>query len=577
MIWDFFCNGDICPVWQLPAVLLIAIGVLYFVPLLRSTIGLVRFSGEWVHVVNRPFGKLEVIISPVRNTFGNICMAGLSAWYLSSFVRDTNFDDYALIISAIIPIFLIACSFIHRKIRRKDYLSLMTLNSAFPDMDPHVFFDYIFSIRGVLSTHLPKTPSRLVPKQVIDYSRSMKKNKLPFSTKINGLWSTACIANLLQCACVYFDKKSVRNIAANLSIIWCHRIMHLIAGKITIECMCDENAFKQNMPKIFVFTHKSFFDFILAPFIALHIQKKSQYQGADDISVPLFLLAANHFKRNPIYNYVLGIGRMAERLGMIFVERDDSASATRAKRVIDASVEKLMAGNDISIFPQGTRAKPFFDLSGNRLDAGYYSTGSKRRMKTDGGYLKKGAAYIAVEGVLMASTKECLDNIMIVPVAMNGTANACPRGTSQVHMNRNIYVRVNQPIVVTQKDLYNAIGKSSDPQFEEKKRNFVMAVHKRIDASLRDASKINGELERRLLEHARHICDAFQMDELALAMKQWRGDDTLVHATLDAIFACKPEKWRIYVGELIYQLLHFGSRDAILAIRQRIVDHIPKV
>ena len=40
------------------------------------------------------------------------------------------------------------------------------------------------------------------------------------------------------------------------------------------------------------------------------------------------------------------------------------------------------------------------------------------------------------------------------------------------------------------------------------------------------------------------MLDTLQIEELAIAMKQWRGEDYLVYATLDCIYACKPRHWR---------------------------------
>jgi len=55
-------------------------------------------------------------------------------------------------------------------------------------------------------------------------------------------------------------------------------------------------------------------------------------------------------------------------------------------------------------------------------------------------------------------------------------------------------------------------------------------------------------------------------------MKPWRGDDSLLHATLDAIYACAPVRRRALLNELARLLINFASRNELLAFKGRVAD-----
>jgi hypothetical protein len=110
---------------------------------------------------------------------------------------------------------------------------------------------------------------------------------------------------------------------------------------------------------------------------------------------------------------------------------------------------------------------------------------------------------------------------------------------------------------------------------EKSKEAFACTVINRVDDALKSASKIHAELERRFFRDVRSLCDPLKFDEVAVAMKSWRGDDYLVHSIIDIIYTCKTDEQRKLAGKLIYMLLNFAERSEILEFRKTAAKLLP--
>ena len=293
---------------------------------------------------------------------------------------------------------------------------------------------------------------------------------------------------------------------------------------------------------------------------------------------PSFLLAKDHFRDNPLYYRILGIGKAAAALGMIFVERGEGGSAGRARRVVWEAAEKLVGeGMELGIYPQGTRAASCVGAEGKRLDSAYYTVGSPERIKRDGAHLKKGAAFIATESAMEIAAAGAEEELKIVPVAIRGTGIACPRGSRRVMAGVPLRLVVGEPISLSRDAVAGLKSPEQDePSCEAEERYFEFAhhLHHRIDTALKTAAQVHGTLERRFFEDIRDMLGAHELEEISLALKPWRGEDCLLHAVLDAVYACPPTEWRRLLGELTHLMLGFAPREEILAFKGRVADQI---
>ncbi|MBT3180922.1 MAG: 1-acyl-sn-glycerol-3-phosphate acyltransferase, partial [Deltaproteobacteria bacterium] len=354
----------------------------------------------------------------------------------------------------------------------------------------------------------------------------------------------------------------------SIATIWATRILQLIEGKLCIEGL--EKLHGKNSHTIFLFTHKSFLDFLIASLVPIITAMRSNSKRR----VPLFLLAMDHFKKNFILYRVIGIGKIAEALGMIFVNRSDSGNKDRATAVIESATKKLIYEDvDLAIFPQGTRVYPYPPQTDEPYEAGYYTVGSKDRLCSDGGHLKKGASFIATDVALSLASSGDSKPLKIVPVAIGGTAKACPRGKMRINSGIELRLTIGDPILLTASSVED-ITKSDSDKFESDRIEFATKLHNRIDSSLKDASKIHSELERRFFKDTHDMLDPLQMDEVALAMKTWRGDDYLVHAILDCIYTCPKKIWRQLLGELTHNMLNFTDRNGLLDFKGKVASNI---
>lgn len=204
------------------------------------------------------------------------------------------------------------------------------------------------------------------------------------------------------------------------------------------------------------------------------------------------------------------------------------------------------------------------------MDAGYYTAGSLRRLSRDGGHLKKGAAFIATDAAMALSRNGNGGQINIIPVVFVGAGSVLPRTSIKVQRGLQVKMRVGNPIIVTPE----AIGSLTNDANDDARMPFVTKLSGRIDDALKSEFRIHAELERRFFEDVRSLLDTLQIEELAIAMKQWRGEDYLVYATLDCIYACKPHHWRPMLGQLTHLILEDVPREDFLELKSRIAQHL---
>ena len=500
--------------------------------------------------LNKIFGGFEHLVRPFRDTIVTFYLATGALWHIWLGVQSGRWQDFAAAAAALL---LVSLGYFGLLWRRKDYLRLVEFAIRFPEIHPQEFFSYLLCLSGVVRYRLPNNPFFTINPANMDFRCGRKKGAVgPYSLLI-GVWSTVWITRLALMSLKFKGVEFLKCSASALSVILATRMIWLARARVVVE---NVDRIPNTGPFIYLFTHSSFLDFVLVPLVlASSMSTRSNF-------MPSFLLAKDHFRDNWLFYRFFGIGRVAEALQMIFVDRKSKDKKTSARDVSLKAVDKLLNDkSDLTIFPQGTRAVPFLGANGEYLGAGYYTVGSKNRIKRDGGHLKKGAAHIAADAAIELSKSEPNGEINLIPVAIDGAAKACPRGRMKIKPNVTIRLSVG-----------NIIKVKAPPNLEYSR--FVDELHVRIDDELKTAAHIHAELERRFFEDARKMADPINIEEIALAIKSWRGDDYLVHAILDAIYACPYKRRREFLLNLIHLLLEFSSRDELLALKAKIADGV---
>ncbi|MFH1829865.1 MAG: 1-acyl-sn-glycerol-3-phosphate acyltransferase [Pseudomonadota bacterium] len=545
--------------WMLPF-----LGALYLIPILRVIGYPLQYGGRIFMRINRLFGQWEHLIMLPRDTLITLYLVGAIIWH--AFVPATSMSEWMHAAAALAAALLIGTGAMQRSFRRRGHMALVEFARRNPSIHPQEFFDYLLCCSGIIRQVLPKLPYRTIDHTDMDFRNGRQGAWVGKGAKLNGLWSTAWLARLLTMASKDMGALELSEAGGALALVWSSRIAQVARARVTVEGR--EKILPGKGAEIYLFTHMSFLDFALAPLALV----ESPY-------APIFLLAKDHFRDNPIYYRILGIGRAAQALGMIFVERKKKSELNRAKEIVHEASEKLVTkGAGLAIYPQGSRAAPCIDREGRRLNSGYYTVGSRDRIKRDGGHLKKGAAHIAAEAALMLAEKGSDIEVRLIPVAITGTGIACPRGTSNILSNVHMSLRIGETIVIHPSGLeLIASPEDSRPtnQKEDAYFDFIHKLHSRIDVSLKTIARVHATLERRFFEDIRDMLDAIQHEEIAVAIKPWRGEDCLFYAILDTIYACPPARWRALHGELIHLLLNFAPRSELLAFKARIADEIP--
>lgn len=541
--------------WQLRPWMAWTLAALYAVPLLRLAGFPLECGGRFAMRINKLFGRWEHLAWPLRDTVVALWLIGGVVWQTWLGIEHGIWRHFLFAGAAIV---LLLAGWGMRGFRRSAHVRLLEFVGRFPAIHPQEFFDHLLCSAGAIRHRLPDAPFAEIDPGCLDFRRGAPSASLVNALSLAvGAWSTLWLARLVLLARHAGGPEFLRSAASALAVVWGARICQLAQAALTVEG-------REKLPhpggaEIFLFTHMSFLDFALAP-LALAARPYPGNLAAHN-HLPSFLLAKDHFRDNVLLYRVLGIGRAAEAMGMIFVDRRRPGTPERAERVAKAAAAELLEGHGaMAIFPQGTRAVAFAGVRGERLDGAYYTVGSRERISADGKHLKRGAAHIAAEAAHQVAEAGVVREvpIRIAPIAIAGTAIACPRKSMRLFTNIHLRLRAGDPIVV------DAAASAS-----------VEHLHARIDAALKGAGRVHAELERRFFEDMRGLVDPMQIEEIAIAMKPWRGEDYLVHAILDAIYACPAKRWRSFLGELVHALQNFATREELLAMKGRVAESVP--
>ncbi len=540
----------------------IVLSILFLIPALRLILLPFAFERRLAVRLSSLCGRLEYIVGWIRNGLAVpylVAGVGWNAYRWLGTWSERTWNDFAAY--GVGALALIVLNELFRSWKRESLINLLEFVRRYPQVHPQDFFTYYYAAHGCARCHLPGEPHRSINPLNVDFRGANQKLMLTAGRYLRGLRDATIIMKLVILAEKCRGREYAREVGSSIALVTSTREIQWMRAQILIEGI--EKLKNIDMPIIYCLNHTSVVDFTILPtLIAAH----KGTAGIDITNAPCFLLARDHFLENPFLYRLIGIGRAAEIFGMIFVERKRKSKA-KAQEVSTKAVQKLLSGNTpLAIYPQGSRARGKKSADGARLDAGYYTVGPLPRLEKEGGHIKKGAAFIATDTALEMLKRTMSGQVNVVPVAFIGAANVVPRESIRIQTGLTVMMRVGDPIIITP-EMVEHCKLEDDP---DAYRDFVQSLHQRIDQALKSTFRVHADLECRFFEDIRGVIDPLRMEELAIAIKQWRREDYLVYVLLDFIYALPAKEWRSLLGQLAHLILTDAPRDDFVAFQKKL-------
>ncbi|HEX5038067.1 MAG TPA: hypothetical protein VFX30_12990, partial [bacterium] len=203
---------------------------------------------------------------------------------------------------------------------------------------------------------------------------------------------------------------------------------------------------------------------------------------------------------------------------------------------------------------QGTRAVGNFGPDGERMDAGFYTTGTAKSLKDDLGHLKKGCAFLAIDTEMALATRGV--PVHLVFIGIDGTANLVPKGSFKVQTEQTVKFTVGDVFTLNAagvEGLEKPSGPTAENPAQEKYLALVDRIQHEINNGLVKALSLNEKLKTRFIREARE--DGFVPKEqiLVVAHKLQQTPDAFV--VLDRIYALPWEEQVVFLKSLSQDLI----------------------
>lgn len=449
---------------------------------------------------------------------------------------------------------LIALSFWSQSQKYLADLRLAEFLREHPRIHPDDFF-YLYKRElafGLPRLFLNKSFRDILP-QNADFrckSRAQIKSNILLFCLIDTMYFTYMVMIALR----KLGPDYAREVADPIANMWGKRMLSWARNSLVVEGL---EKFQGKAGKfLLIFNHKSSLDFVFT-FFAL-----SEVVVGERHLRPRFIVAKDHFKDNPLIYRVLGIGRAIEVLNMVFIERKNrKKSFENLKQAAKFMVDKDI---DIAIYPQGTRATGNFDRAGKRRDAGYYTTVSPKSLNKTRPHLKKGTAYLIFDTLQELHERDSSENLNLVFIGVDGTANTLPRGSLKVQTENQIRYVIGDILTLSPQVLNEILNEDQNGnEFEQARSHFVDQMHELIDQKLKEAMNLHVILKKRFLTDIKGALgyenDKIAMIAQALDEAAQYGDE--VFQIIDRIYSLPTQEWNGYLSQLCQILQGKPERD----------------
>ncbi len=567
------------------SIVLYIVAGFYLVPLLRCLNILVRgvlflkpqivtaHTHRHASIFRRFFGavfltvaRYEYVIHPLRHYLVTLPFRLLVATTLSLYIfGDFNLSLPTALFGALLVILDITTVF------HKDTTDLKAaqLLIVFREIHPTDFFNRYkleFAFGGIDMLDLSGLTA--VNPMLVDFTVDNRAT-LKLLPLFKGIVDTAYITHFCLKVHEVLGSDAVCNMVDSAGSLWGKRVLQLARGKMVVKGV--ENLHNKHGKFLLIFNHKSMFDFILT-FLAV-----SEIQVAGRLLRPRFILAKDHFRDNKIVYSVMGLGKLCEAMGMVFISRRERGkSFEELKRAAKFIVEKEV---DIAIYPQGTRAEASDDRSGKRRDAGFYTTIGKKPSAETLAHLKKGTGYLVYDTLCELNTSGLNEPLNLVFVGIKGAGATLPKGSLKVQTENTIEFIIDAPLTLSG-DVVLSIQNETDAAVQaEKMREFATDINTVISERLAAILGIHQTLATRYLTELKGQF-RYDNDKIALVQESLRKlskDSSVVFQILDRIYALPVAEWNGFLSALSQLLLDRPSPERLGALLTEVSESLLKV
>lgn len=565
--------------------LLIILGIFYLIPLFRLicvvTREIIPFSRKrlknqetseeknsiWVHWRRfvRFIANIEYVVFPFRSFFVGvptwIACVGLGSFYA---FNPPDAEGIRFFIILIAYSWLVLWS---NKQKVTTDLKILEYLRCYPQMHPTDFFSmykHELAFGGVdfTSNHRPRD---LLPNEC-NFRRNKRAIQSVFYL-VQCLFESAVIAHICLSGLKHIGQRYVFEVADAIGSIWGKRALQISQNSFAIKGSEKLNGKKGKF--IFIFNHKSSFDFVLT-FLAF-----SQISVNNRPVRPRFIVARDHFKDNPLAYRFFGIGKVCEAIDMVFIARKNrEQSILDLKQAARFIVEK---GIDIAVYPQGTRAVGNYDRALKRRDAGYYTTISKKDLTSDLAHLKKGTSYLILDTLKELQKRNTDENLHLVFVGIKGAATTFPKDKYKIQTENDIEFEIGQVVTMSPAVLDRVFATSATiEEHRENQAMFVNDINHLIDENLANVLQIRDTLTQRYLTELkgqfRYPQD--KIDAITEYLKIFSQKGDVIYQILDRIYSLPISDWNGYLSQLSQLLLEQSDLERLIVLLREVSEEL---
>lgn len=515
-----------------------------------------KFFPVSFHPALLKIGRWEYLLGPFRDRLLSVVLLGIVVYL---WLYESPLSEETLLASSLI-VFYNLLAIITIRYRDGVRLKLAEIARCHSNTHPEDFFRLYYISLSPWPPTFPVSGLREIDFRDTDY-RSGKPPTLSRWPIVESALATSTLARMAIMAFKRVGPEYGRDAFDGLARLWGSRVAQIF------QCHLQIHGARRIAPiegkTLLLFNHKSYLDFALN-FFALGSIHKSDGRHLR----PRFIAAKDHFIDNPIIYSWIGLGKVIENAGMIFVNREKgkgwAAMQEAAEKLVNSDVE-------IAVYPQGTRAYFMRSPSGERLDAGYYTTCTKKTWDQPLGHLKPGTAHLILD-TLLALRQRGESKLNVLVTGIMGSAIAGPKGSFKAQSEAEVHFRI-LPVWELSTDLVAgaAAPQGNEPQSEAERLYVRLSqeLQAEIDRKLLQATEWHAYLLKRLPVELEKLDIAGP--EVAAALERLQAaeasGDSRPFILLDRIFSLAPELWerflRLYIS-LQSQESDEGSWKALL-------------
>jgi 1-acyl-sn-glycerol-3-phosphate acyltransferase len=526
---------------------------IFYLPLAIKAISSLTRFGKLVEKFPLRLGHIEYFIAPFRDTLLSYFLAIYGIYRLI-----TNGDPLLSILFIGLSLFS-QLNRLHSKKFRKAFCQWVLKSGT---LEPHYFFQTYYRGLGSFLIQLP-APVKMLNHSSVDY-RTGKPSRKTLRPLLGGALDTATLAKLALFGMKHFEGEMGINMFDTLARIW--GATFAFRSHLKLQTTGVDKLPVLHGKILLVFNHKSYLDFALNFFALGDIQNKGRHLR------PRFIAAKDHFIDNPLIYSWLGLGKCIEKAGMIFINRQKGKGWLAMKEAADKLTESDV---EVAVYPQGTRAWGLSDEKENRIDAGYYTTFSKKTFNDPRGHLKSGTAQLILDTALRLREKGA-PPLQVLFVGIDGTATVGPKGSFLIQTESEVTFRIGSCWTVNLPNELKFENPSGAPPTTEAHENYLdelKAIHLQLDHELEKTIERHKTLIERVLNDPRIP----QQNILEVENYLRRADETeniFPFVILDRIYALPCVQWEIYLKDFAQFVLEDADEMTWKELNKKVSEEL---